>query len=93
MDHKSWEGKTVYGLAYAMMTGGALSAFTLGLAAPAMAAPSGIASEQDTVTASEQNGDHTVSTTQGLAPLDQCWLPSVRRATVVNQTALLSAKC
>jgi len=93
MDQKPWEGRTVYGLAYATIAGGALSAFTLGLAAPAMAAPSGIASEQDTVTASEQNADHAASTRQGVAPLDQCWLPSVRRATVVNQAALLSAKC
>jgi hypothetical protein len=84
----------VHALAYAMITGGALSALTLGLAAPAMAAPSGVGSDQDTVTAWEQNAHHVVSTRQGLPPLDRCWLPSVRKAAVVNEMVLLTtASC
>jgi hypothetical protein len=79
-------------LACATITGGALSAFTLGLAAPAMAAPSGVGSGHDTVTELERDGHHMVST-QHPAPLDRCWLRSVRTTAVVNETVLITAWC
>jgi hypothetical protein len=80
-------------LAYATITGGALSAFTLGLAAPAMAAPSGVGSGHDTVTELERDGHHTASTTQHPAPLDRCWLRSVRTTAVVEQAVQVTAWC
>lgn len=83
----------MYGLAYATIAGSALSAFTLGLAAPAMAAPSGVGSAQDTVTELERNGYHVMLTRQGPAPLDRCTVRSVQPAAVVSQTVLLTARC
>ncbi|ORA26625.1 hypothetical protein [Mycobacterium aquaticum] len=83
----------MYGLAYATITGGALSAFTLGLAAPAVASPSGVGSAQDTMTQLEQDGYQVVVTRQGLGPLERCTVNSVKPLPVVRQTVLLTARC
>lgn len=87
------KGKTVYGLAYAMLTGGAVSAFTLGLAAPALGAPSGPGSGQDTVTDVNQTRHEVALTMEGLPLLNQCSLPSIQKPDVVDQAVLLTAWC
>jgi hypothetical protein len=55
-----------------------LAAATLGLAAPAVAAPSGTGSAQDTVNQLQANGYRVILNKIGDAPLDQCTVASVR---------------
>lgn len=83
----------MHGLAYATIAGGALSAFTLGLAAPAMASPSGVGSAQDTMAELEHDGYQVVVTRQGAAPLERCTVNSVQPLPVVQPMVLLTARC
>ncbi len=83
----------VHGLTGAMLTGGALSALTLGFPAVAPAAPSGIGSAQDAVNELENQGFAVVIYRAGTKPLDRCTIASVRPAQAPDRTVHLSANC
>jgi hypothetical protein len=55
-----------------------LTAATIGLAAPGVAAPSGPGTAQDTVTSLQANGFKAILNKLGSAPLDQCTVTAIR---------------
>jgi NADPH:quinone reductase-like Zn-dependent oxidoreductase len=67
---------TSFGLA--TLAGGGLAAAAIGLAAPAVAAPSATGSAQDTVRQLEASGYKVILNTVGGASLDHCTVTSVR---------------
>jgi hypothetical protein len=83
----------MYGLAGAVLAGGALSALAVGFPAGAPAAPSGVGSAQDAADELERQGFQVVIYRAGTAPLDRCTVSSVRQAQVLQQTVYLSANC
>ncbi|MGV0812001.1 hypothetical protein ABQF34_08565 [Mycolicibacterium boenickei] len=83
----------MYGLAGAVLTGGALSALALGFPAETPAAPSGVGSAQDTANELEKQGFAVVIYRAGTAPLDRCTVMSVRPAQTLEHTVYLSASC
>ncbi|WP_234711971.1 hypothetical protein [Mycolicibacterium setense] len=85
--------RPVYGLAGAVLAGGALSAMALGFPAAAPAAPSGVGSAQDTADELERRGYDVVIDQTGTAPLDRCTVSSVRPARFLERTVYLSAHC
>ncbi|KMO77171.1 hypothetical protein BST22_15035 [Mycolicibacterium chubuense] len=64
----------------------ALTAGVLGLAAPALAAPSGAGSAADTISALEAQGNRVVVNRQSNAPLDEASVVSVTRGPDVRQS-------
>jgi hypothetical protein len=64
---------------------GGLAALTIGLAAPALAAPSGSASAQDTVNSLEAAGYAVILNKVGHAPLEQCTVTAVRPGQEITQ--------
>ena len=62
----------------ATLTGTALAAALIGVAAPASAAPSGNGSAQDTVDRLQSQGYQVILNKTGTAPLSQCTVVSVR---------------
>ncbi|WKG02368.1 hypothetical protein [Mycolicibacterium sp. HK-90] len=83
----------MHGVAGAVLTGGALSALTLGFPAEAPAAPSGVGSAQDAVNQLEKQGFSVVIYRAGTDPLDRCTVASVRPAQTLEPTVYLSANC
>lgn len=81
------------GLALAAVTGGALSALTLGFPPDAWAAPSGVGSAQDTIDELQRDGYRVTLNRIGTAPLDRCTVASVRARGAVPQSVLLTASC
>ena len=65
-------------LAVATLATSGLAVVTLGLAAPATAAPSGAGSAQDTVNQLQSEGRRVILNKVGSQPLDQCTVSSVR---------------
>jgi hypothetical protein len=63
----------------------AATALALGLASPALAAPSDVGSAQDTVNSPEASGFRVILNQVGNAPLDQCTVTAVRRAQDITQ--------
>jgi hypothetical protein len=64
-------------LAFATITGGALTVVALGFPLSALAAPSGVGSAQDTVNTLESSGYRVVLNKVGTGPLDHCTVGSV----------------
>lgn len=64
----------------------ALTAGVLGLAAPALAAPSGAGSAADTISALEAEGNRVVVNRQSNAPLDEASVVSVTRGPDVRRS-------
>ena len=62
---------------FATITAAALTAGFLGLAAPAMAAPSGAGNAQDTISSLEDQGYHVVVNRQSDVPLSEASVVSV----------------
>ncbi|MDV3129007.1 hypothetical protein M1247_29165 [Mycobacterium sp. 21AC1] len=81
------------GLALAAVTGGALSALTLGFPTQAWAAPSGVGSAQDTIDELQRDGYRVTLYKIGAAPLDRCTVASVRARPAAPATVLLTARC
>lgn len=71
---------------FATLAATGLAAATIGLAGPAMAAPSGGGSAQDTVNSLQANGYRVILNKVGSAPLDQCTVRSVRPGRDITQT-------
>jgi hypothetical protein len=63
---------------YATVLAGGLTAAVLGLASPAVAAPSGPGNAQDTITRLEQQGYNVIVNRIGGTPLDQATVVAVR---------------
>ena len=63
-----------------------LSAAVLGLAAPALAAPSGAGNAADTISALEAQGNRVIVNRQGSAPLDEASVVSITRGPDVRQS-------
>jgi hypothetical protein len=63
---------------YATVLAGGLTAAVLGLASPAIAAPSGPGNAQDTITRLEQQGYNVIVNRIGGTPLDQATVVAVR---------------
>ena len=95
-------------LAFATITGGALTVVALGFPLSALAAPSGVGSAQDTVNTLESSGYQVVLNKVGTAPLDLCTVGAVRPGEtivrpvhngnnlvnqIVYQTVYLTANC
>jgi hypothetical protein len=74
--------------AFATIVAGGLAAATVGLAAPALAAPSGPGNAQDTVNSPEANGYKVILNKIGSAPLDQSTVTGVRPGQEVTQTVI-----
>jgi len=72
-------------LAIITLTAAGICAATIGLAAPASAAPSGSGSVQDTVDSLQANGYKVIINKTGAAPLDQCTVTSIRPGQKVAQ--------
>jgi hypothetical protein len=70
---------------FATIAATGLAAATLGLAAPAMAAPSGGGSAQDTVKSLEASGYRVILNKVGGARLDHCTVASVRPGRQITQ--------
>lgn len=83
----------MYGLAGAVLAGGALSALALGFPAATPAAPSGVRSAQDTADELERQGFDVVIYRDGAGALDRCTVTSLRPARSLDRTVYLSAKC
>ncbi|KGI67190.1 hypothetical protein MJO55_06465 [Mycolicibacterium rufum] len=64
----------------------ALTAGVLGLAAPALAAPSGAGSAADTISALEAQGNRVVVNRQSSTPLEEASVVSVTRGPDVRQS-------
>ena len=64
----------------------ALTAGVLGLAAPAVAAPSGAGSAADTISALEAQGHRVIVTRQSSAPLDEASVVSVTRGPAIRES-------
>jgi hypothetical protein len=65
-------------LGYATVLAGGLTAAVLGLASPAVAAPSGPGNAQDTITRLEQQGYNVIVNRIGGTPVDQATVVAVR---------------
>jgi hypothetical protein len=63
---------------YATVLAGGLAAAVIGLASPAVAAPSGTSSAQDTITSLQQQGYNVIVNRIGDTPLDQATVVAVR---------------
>jgi hypothetical protein len=63
---------------YATVLAGGLTAAVLGLASPAVAAPSGPGNAQDTITSLQQQGYNVIVNRVGGTPLDQATVVAVR---------------
>ena len=72
-------------LGFATLVAGGLAAAAIGLAAPAVAAPSGSGSAQDTVNQLEANGYRVILNKIGGASLEHCTVTSVRPGRQVTQ--------
>jgi hypothetical protein len=72
-------------ITFAALAASGLAAATLGLAAPAVAAPSGTGSAQDTVNQLEANGYKVILNKVGGASLDKCTVTSVRPGREITQ--------
>jgi hypothetical protein len=64
--------------ALTLLAASGLTAATIGLAGPAVAAPSGIGSAQDTINQLQANGYRVILNKFGDAPLDLCTVTSIR---------------
>lgn len=71
--------------AFASIVASGLAAVTLGLAGPAIAAPSGAGSAEDTISALEANGYKVIVNKLGGAPLDESTVIAVRPGRDVTQ--------
>jgi hypothetical protein len=76
---------------FAAVAASGLAAATLGLAAPAMAAPSGAGSAQDTINTLQAHGYRVILNKVGSAPLDQCTVASVRPGRQITEPRTLSS--
>jgi hypothetical protein len=65
-------------LAFAVVTTAGLIAATLGSASPAVAAPSGVGTAQDTVNSLHAGGYTVIVKKVGNAPLDQCTVSALQ---------------
>lgn len=72
--------------AFAALAAGALVAGSLGLVAPAAAAPSGPGTAQDTVNSLQASGYQVVLNKVGNAPLEQCTVTAVRPGQTYSRT-------
>ena len=72
-------------IAFATLASSGLAAATLGLATPAVAAPTGTGSAQDTVKQLEAGGYRVILNRIGGAPLDKCTVASVRPGRQITQ--------
>jgi hypothetical protein len=63
---------------YATVLAGGLAAAVIGLASPAVAAPSGPGNAQDTITSLQQQGYNVIVNRVGDTPLDQATVVAVR---------------
>jgi hypothetical protein len=63
---------------YATVLAGGLAAAVIGLASPAVAAPSGPGNAQDTISQLEQQGYNVIVNRIGTTPLDQATVVAVR---------------
>jgi hypothetical protein len=72
-------------ITFATVAAAGLSAAVLGLAAPAMAAPSGSGSAADTISELEGQGNRVVVNRESDTPLDEASVVSITRGPVVRQ--------
>jgi hypothetical protein len=72
------EGTAMKKFGYATVLAGGLTAAVLGLASPAVAAPSGPGNAQDTITSLQQQGYNVIVNRVGGTPLDQATVVAVR---------------
>jgi hypothetical protein len=72
------EGTAMKKFGYAAVLAGGLTAAVLGLASPAVAAPSGPGNAQDTITSLQQQGYNVIVNRVGGTPLDQATVVAVR---------------
>jgi hypothetical protein len=72
--------------AFATLAAGTLVAASLGLVAPAVAAPSGPGTAQDTVNSLQASGVNVVLNKVGNAPLEQCTVTAVRPGQTYSHT-------
>jgi hypothetical protein len=72
------EGTAMKKFGYATVLAGGLTAAVLGLASPAVAAPSGPDNAQDTITSLQQQGYNVIVNRVGGTPLDQATVVAVR---------------
>jgi hypothetical protein len=71
---------------FATVAASALAAAVVGLAAPAMAAPSGPGNAQQTITKLESQGYQVIVNRIGSAPLDQASVVAVRPGQTYSRT-------
>jgi hypothetical protein len=79
-------GIVMKGFAFAMLAAGSLVAASLGLAAPAVTAPSGPGTVQDTVNSLQASGYQVIVSKVGNAPLEQCTVTAVRPGQTYSRT-------
>lgn len=72
--------------AFATVVASGLAAAVLGFAAPALAAPSGPGSAQDTISKLEAQGYNVIVNHVGTTPLDQASVVSVRPGQTYSRT-------
>ena len=72
--------------AFATLAASSLVAASLGLVAPAVAAPSGPGTAQDTVNSLQASGYNVVVNKVGNAPLEQCSVTAVRPGQTYSRT-------
>jgi hypothetical protein len=80
------EGIVMKRFAFATLAAGSLVAASLGLVAPAVAAPSGPGTAQDTVNSLQASGFNVVLNKVGNAPLEQCSVTAVRPGQTYSRT-------
>jgi hypothetical protein len=71
---------------FAIVIAGGLAAAVLGLAAPAVAAPTGPGNAQDTINQLQADGYHVVVNRIGSTPLDQATVVAVRPGQTYSRT-------
>jgi hypothetical protein len=71
---------------FATLLGGGLAAAVVGLTAPAVAAPSGPGSAQDTINQLQANGYNVIVNRIGGTPLDQATVVAVRPGQTYSRT-------
>jgi hypothetical protein len=71
--------------AFVTLAAAGLAAVTLGVVAPALAAPSGPGSAQQTVATLEASGYRVILNRVGAAPLDQCTVTAIRPGQQVTE--------
>ena len=71
---------------FAIVIAGGLTAAVLGLAAPAVAAPTGPGNAQDTINQLQADGYHVVVNRIGSTPLDQATVVAVRPGQTYSRT-------